>query len=525
MDSESRTVKGIKNASVSLFFYGINVLLGFWSRKIFYDYLGSEVLGLDTTASSLLGFLNLAELGIGGAVGYFLYTPMFQKDFLSINKIVALQGWIYRRVAFFIIAASAVMMCFFPWIFSDIQIPLWYAYATFGVMLFGNMLGYFMNYRSCVLNADQKGYKVTKVTSLAGVVFRVLLILLLPVVPCPFILYIGTTLAGHIIGCLWLNHTLHKEYTWLSSVQESGKQLLKEYPEILKKTKQLFIHRISGVIVSHVSPLIMYGFTTLTALAYYGNYMTLIGKAGDLISNAFNGTWAGIGNLIASRDEQRIQAVFWELIDSRLCLSFAFLLVLGLITEPFISVWLSASYLLGKSVLILACFLSFLNINRYTVDGFVNGYGLFSDIWAPGIEAIANFSLSILLGYFWGISGVLGASVITTIGMAYCWKPYFLYTRGFGQNYSLKSFYIHIFARLLLIVVNIAVFGYLEHILKPSGIDSFAKIAIYSVVLGIIIVPIVYLEFYLLTPGTRRFHKRMVTLVSDKFNVTFHRHA
>ena len=192
--SDSRTTKSLKNAGVTLFFYFISVLLGFWSRKVFYDYLGSEVLGLDTTAATMFMFLNLAELGIGASVGYFLYRPMYENDTLTMNEIVALQGWIYRRVACFIIVASVILMGFFPLIFANIQIPLWYAYATFFVMLFGSMLGYFINYRQCILNADQKGYKVTKVTQTASTLFRVMLILLLPVVSHPFLLYIGKCL-------------------------------------------------------------------------------------------------------------------------------------------------------------------------------------------------------------------------------------------------------------------------------------------------------------------------------------------
>ena len=55
--NESRTSKSIKNAQASLIYYFIQLLLGFFSRKVFFDYLGSEILGLNTTAANLLGFL------------------------------------------------------------------------------------------------------------------------------------------------------------------------------------------------------------------------------------------------------------------------------------------------------------------------------------------------------------------------------------------------------------------------------------------------------------------------------------
>lgn len=110
--NESRTSKSIKNAQVSLIYYFIQLVLGFFSRKVFFDYLGSEILGLNTTAGNLLGFLNLAELGIGMSVGYFLYQPLYDKDVVRINKIITLQGWIYRRIAYAIIVGACVLMAF-----------------------------------------------------------------------------------------------------------------------------------------------------------------------------------------------------------------------------------------------------------------------------------------------------------------------------------------------------------------------------------------------------------------------------
>ena len=46
--AESRTTKSIKNAQVSFFYYVVLMILGFWSRKVFFDYLGAEVVGLET---------------------------------------------------------------------------------------------------------------------------------------------------------------------------------------------------------------------------------------------------------------------------------------------------------------------------------------------------------------------------------------------------------------------------------------------------------------------------------------------
>ena len=61
--SYSRTKKSLRNSAVALSLQVVTLLVGFFSRKIFLDYLGTEILGLNTTATSILNGLNLLELG------------------------------------------------------------------------------------------------------------------------------------------------------------------------------------------------------------------------------------------------------------------------------------------------------------------------------------------------------------------------------------------------------------------------------------------------------------------------------
>ena len=284
MTQESRTSKSLKNAQVALIFYFLQLILGFFSRKVFFDYLGSEILGLNTTASNLLGFLNLAELGVSAAVSYFLYQPLFNKDYTTLNKLVSLQGWIYRRIALFIIGASAILMCFFPWIFAKSPLPIWYAYLTFGVLLFSSLLGYFINYRQIVLYADQKNYKIQEYVQGSIILKTIFQILTITFLPFPFFSWLILEFIGAIATATILNSILKKHYPWLQTHISEGKKYLKEYPEVLKKTGQAFFHRIGFVILSQSSPLIIYGFTSLTIVALYGNYILIVNKVSSLLS-------------------------------------------------------------------------------------------------------------------------------------------------------------------------------------------------------------------------------------------------
>ncbi|MEG1717726.1 MAG: sugar transporter, partial [Bacteroidales bacterium] len=113
-----RIAKSIKNAKVGLVFCSLNLLFTFFARRYFIDFLGSDLLGLNSIVVSLLSFLNIAELGIAAAVAFSLYTPLFQGDHSKINAIISIQGYLYRNIALFITAVSLILIFFFPFIFE-----------------------------------------------------------------------------------------------------------------------------------------------------------------------------------------------------------------------------------------------------------------------------------------------------------------------------------------------------------------------------------------------------------------------
>lgn len=273
MPASSRTAKSIKNAKVALLFYFINLALQFFSRKVFLDYLGTEVLGLNTTAQNLIGFLNLAELGFGGAVSYALYKPIFERDTRVVNEIVSVQGWLYRRVAMAIALAACVLMCFFPQIFEKAKVPLWYTYASFLVLLFSALLGYVFNYRQIVLTADQKEYKVTLSLQSVKALKVFLQIVAISCLSNGYLYWLALEFFMSIVVTLVIEHVLRREYPWLRPQPSSGYSLRKKHSGIIKKTKQIFFHKIGGFAFNQSSTIIIYAYASLSLVAIYGNYM------------------------------------------------------------------------------------------------------------------------------------------------------------------------------------------------------------------------------------------------------------
>lgn len=465
-------------------FYSINLILQFFSRKIFLDYLGTEVLGLNTTATNLLQFLNLAELGIGSAIACTLYKPLAEKDTVTINEIVSLQGWLYRRIAWIVIAGSVVLMAFFPWIFAKMPLPLWYAYASFGVLLVSALLSYFVNYKQIVLSADQQEYKIQYSYKASMLVKLLCQILVIRFLDNGYVWWLVLEVVFAVVASAALNLVIARSYPYLKTDMDIGKELAKKYPDILIKIKQLFFHKIAGFALMQTSPIIIYAYTTLTVVALYGNYMLIVLGVQTLMTAMFNSMNAGIGNLVATGNRERILAVFEELFSIRFLLTCVMCFGVLILTPSFIILWIGKEYVLDSMVLLLMTVILFINLSRTTVDAYINAYGLYGDIWAPIAEASINVGMSIVLGYFWGLTGVLSGVLLSLFFVVFCWKPYFLFRKGFKLR---LFFYVCMYAKHLIAAVICAIIVYYTSTCIPfipwKGWTCFLSYGMFTIIL------------------------------------------
>lgn len=66
--SDSRTKNTTRNIFSGLIYRGVTILLPFINRTVILAVLGAEYTGLSSLFTSILGVLNLAELGFNTAV-------------------------------------------------------------------------------------------------------------------------------------------------------------------------------------------------------------------------------------------------------------------------------------------------------------------------------------------------------------------------------------------------------------------------------------------------------------------------
>lgn len=508
MVQESRVKKTLLNARVNLIFYFLTLVLSFFSRKIFLDCLGADFVGLTGTLQNLLGFLNLAELGIGSAIGYVLYKPLFEQDESKINEIISVFGYLYRWIGFVILGAGCLLACFLPLIFPNTQFDLGLIYFAYFSFLISSLIGYFANYKQTLLGADQKNYVVT-VYFQTGNIIKVLIQLTLAYYTRSYYLWVIIELVFGIIYSVILNWKINQVYPWLRSEVRQGKLLFKKYPEVMRYTKQLFVHKMGAFFQFQTTPFLIYAFVSLQTVAYYGNYTIIVDKISLLLGNFLGSTGAGIGNLIAEGNRSKIIRVFWELIAIRFLTAGSLVFAIYTLITPFIVLWLGKEYLLPTSTLFLILTNLFINQIRGVTDQFIYGYGLFNDTWSPIVESIIYLIAAIVGGYYIGLNGILLGNLISLLLIICIWKPFFLYTKGFRLSVGLYWITIFKYIAILLVSLMIARFLY-THYIHVNSYESFYA-WILSAVLTVLLFFLVYFPFmWVFTRGTRDFAKRFI---------------
>lgn len=511
----SRVSKSLKNAKVGAFFFLISIFVQFFSRKIFLDYLGDEFIGLTSTLRSILGFLNLAELGIGTAIGYALYKPIFEQNHVEINKIIALLGLLYRRIGLFILGSGIIVSLFLPYFFGDTPFSIGVIYFTFFSFLSSSLLSYFFNYHITLLEADQKGY-VVQVYFQSMNILRLLIQSLIAYYLQSFYVWMIMELLFSIALSFILRIKIKQHYPWLLISSNERASLIKEYPEIIKKVKQLFIHNIGSFVKDGTDNILVYVLINVQSVAVFGNYQLIFSNLMSLIKVVFAGTGAGIGNLVAENDKDNIDKVFWEMMAIQFFIAGFFSMAIYYLINPFITLWVGEDYVLEELITFLMIGNFFISLVRSPVQYFINAYGLFSDTWAPAFEVLINLIVSIIFGSLWGISGIMFGTFISLLTIVMFWKPYFLYVKGFKRN---VWNYWKGFATLLIVfsVSAIIVSNIYNNLFNHDNL-SFFSWCINAIKLTIVISIIYGLLLYISSQGFRDFYNRALRLVRNKIN-------
>ena len=160
MIDRSRSEYSIMNILTGFGGYFLNTLLGYICRIVFVQCLNADYLGINGLLTNILSMLSLAELGIGGAIGYALYKPIAEKDNEKIASLMSFYGKAYRIIGGVVAFFGVLMIPFLKVIITSPPNISESIYVIYLLYLFNTASTYFFSYRSALISAAQKNYIV-----------------------------------------------------------------------------------------------------------------------------------------------------------------------------------------------------------------------------------------------------------------------------------------------------------------------------------------------------------------------------
>lgn len=410
-------------------------------------------------------------------------------------------GYLYRWIGFVILGAGIILSAFLPLIFpnNETGFQLKLIYFTYYAFLGSSLIGYFINYRQNLLGADQKNYVITACFQSTNIL-KTIIQITLAYYTSNLYLWVTIEFSFGVVYSLVLNWKINQIYPWLKANTSLGRKVFKKYPDVMIKTRQLFIHRITYFVQFQTIPLLIYSFVSLPMVSFYGNYTIVLDKLQQLLNQILGSSQAAIGNLCAEQNTNKALKIYRELFSMRFLISSVLAITLFFTLSPLISLWLGNEYILTKSTVTIIIFISCFVILRGATDHFINAYGLFQDTWAPLLEAILYIVFALIGGYLWSLPGILMGSVISQISIIGIWKPYFLFSQGF--RVSVWKYWKHFFVNTISVFLSFCVLKFIINQINMQ-LDSWGNFIYSSIIIFTLTSLLIFIILYIVDSGMR----------------------
>ena len=504
-------VFGLLNRCVSL-------LLPFIVRTILIYRFGALYLGMNSLLASIFQVLNLAELGFGSAVVYSLYKPIAEQDTDTVCAYLGTYRKIYRVIGMVILGLGLAVLPWFPLLVKDSPLPdnmnlyAWYliflADAVASYLLFG--------YKTSIPSALQREDLLSKIDTV------VLLCRSIVQMACllwtdNFYFYLLTSLLFTLLRNLLISHMVERLFPQYVCRGSIG---VEQFGELKLLVGGLALSKFRGASRHAIDSICITAFVSLTMTAVYSNYF-LIHSAVVSLSGILSGAMvSSVGNSIVAesreknyRDMRRFNFIYMLLAGwATICLLCLY--------QPFVRFWLGGmlaggtvvagealarddvfsggSLMLGMAEVVALCLYFYLLKAGSMRWIYHQGAGLWWKARQIVIaEIICNVVLNILLARYWGVLGVILATLISLFFINFIGGAWILFKEYF-QNGKLHEFFADQ-AKYFLITaaVGAVCFCVCETVAVGTGIPNKGVEALYLLIRFVICTILTILLYYL----------------------------
>lgn len=468
MSNNSRTKNSMRNMTISLMGYAANLIISLIARQIFIRYLSVEYLGINGLFSSILSFLSMAEMGIGGAIVYSLYKPLADNNIEKINALLGFYRKTYLTIGFVIFFIGILLTPLLPIIikgYNEININnLEIIYILYIIQTAST---YLFSYRRAILIAEQKYYIISIYRFIYQFALNLTQIIVLALTH-NFILYLLLLIILSLCENILISRSALLRYPY---IKEAPKYKLDHDSKvnIFKNIKALMIHRLSNAVISGTHNMVLSIVIGITATGLYSNYFLIVNTLQTIVYQIFNSFTASVGNLNAVENEEKMYNIYRSLLLIACWVGGICAINLFILINPFVDWWLGKDYVLNNSISVIIILNLFVYVIKRPTIIFRDAIGLFwNDRYVVVVEAMLCIILSTVFGKILGMFGVYFGIFISGMLTSFWIQPYILY------RYKLKrplKTYAWVIIKNIIVITFAGVISYLACSLIPySGI-------------------------------------------------------
>lgn len=486
----------------------VTLVCPFIIRTVLIYTLGLEYLGLSSLFTSILQVLNMAELGISSVIVFSMYKPIAENDEEKICALLMYYKKAYRIIGSIILVVGLALMPFLKYLIkgsypADINL-----YVLYLLYLFNTVISYFLfAYRNCLLTAHQRNDIASNISTVTYLLQYILQIILLFLFRNYYWYYIAVPVCAIVNNLItaFLTRKMYPQYKCKGKLGNEEKAFIK------KNISGLMLGKVCVTSRNSLDNIFISSYIGLTAVAIYGNYYYILSAIIGFLQVICTAISAGVGNSIASEtaeknynDLKKISFLYsWIAGWCAICLLNLY--------QPFMMIWVGEEQMLSMVEVILFS----LYFYSLTLGDIRSQYSSAAGLWWEGrfyvaAETIGNFVLNWLLVRWFGIAGVIAATLITIILCNFIWGSNIVFKYYF-KTISSKEFFINHAKQFIVVAIVGAITWWINInfvVFSNNFVDLIAK--------GIVCVIIPNILFWLVYRKTELFHEA-VGLVKKLF--------
>lgn len=482
--------KSILIVSVSIVSKLILLAAALFVRRLLIQRLGNDINGLNSLFSSIIGMLGVAELGIGRAITFSMYSPIIKDNKQQVAALYCLYKKWYLIIGIVILVIGIIIIPLLPYLINDYEQLSVNVYISFFLSLIAVVLSYGFSAKTSLIEAYKDNYITTGLMTVSYLVRYALQIAAI-LIWRSFTVFLICQIIGTLVLWALTEIAVRQKHGDIIVLHEDVDTETKTV--VTRNVKAMVMHKVGTIMVNSVDSIIISGFIGVVLLGKYSNYNYIAAVLVSVLALFFTPLTSVVGHLCAEGNQEKSKGYFDYFYSLNFIIGVVFFLGYYAVIDSVVSLLFGTGLSVSHAIAFIITLNQFVQYMRNASLLFRNASGTFhNDRWKPIAEGVANIILSLLFVVVfpeeYRVVGVIVATIITNLLICDTVEPFVVFKHVFGR--SPKDFYIKNYGYIGLFTLALFSLTYLTRTTSSpiTGLiaNGFISMGVSILILGLV---------------------------------------